>query len=108
MTPLAASTDHFWEAAAPLLADGRAEPGTVMGNECLRAGTEFVAMPHHRGPGIVLKLPRDRVASLIEAGEGQPFAPAGRAFREWVLVEEHDPARWVALILEAHAFVTRS
>ncbi|MEZ4501605.1 MAG: hypothetical protein R3C39_03180 [Dehalococcoidia bacterium] len=103
-----ASADEFWEAAAPLLEDGRAQPGTIMGGECLRAGKEFVAMPHHKGPGIVVKLPRERVTALIEAGQGRPFSPNGRVFREWLLVEDHDPARWTDLLLEAHAFVTGS
>jgi hypothetical protein len=100
------STDEFWAAAAPLLEAGRAEPGTIMGGECLRAGKEFVAMPHHRGPGIVVKLPRARVTSLIDAGDGQPFSPNGRVFREWVLIEDHDPERWTELLREALAFVT--
>ena len=108
MTSPTTSNDEFWAAAAPLLENGRAQPGTIMGGECLRAGKEFLAMPHHKGPGIVVKLPRERVASLIEAGDGQPFSPNGRVFREWVLVEGHDHTRWTELLLEAHAFVTAS
>jgi hypothetical protein len=40
------------------------------------------------------------------AGAGKPFAPAGRTFREWVLVDDRDPARWAALIDEARAFAS--
>ena len=62
-------------------------------------------MPHHKGPGIVVKLDRDEVDALIAAGTGAPFAPAGKVFREWVLVEEHDEERWTELLRASIAFV---
>lgn len=99
-------SDEFWDAAAPLLADGVVEEGTIMGGPCLRSGGEFVGMPHHKGPGIVVKLPRDRVGALVDAGEGAPFAPAGKVFGEWVLVEAHDEDRWTSLLRESVAFVS--
>lgn len=99
-------SDEFWDAAAPLLAEATIEEGTIMGGPCVRASGEFVAMPHHKGPGIVVKLPRSRVDELIAAGEGASFAPAGKVFREWVLVEAHDEARWVDLMRESVAFVS--
>jgi hypothetical protein len=102
----ALSADEFWSAAASLIERGEAEPGTIMGGECLRAGGEFVAMPHHTGEGMVVKLPAARVAELIEQDTGEPFAPAGRVFREWVLVRHHDGELWRALLSEAHAFVS--
>lgn len=98
-------SDEFWDAAAPLLAEGVVEEGTIMGGACVRSGGEFVGMPHHKGDGIVVKLPRDRVDDLIEAGEGASFAPAGKVFREWVLVEAHDEQRWIELLRESVAFV---
>lgn len=103
---MAPVSDAFWDAAAPLLAEGLIEEGTLMGGPCVRAGKEFVAMPHHKGPGIVVKLARCEVDAMIESGEGQAFAPAGKVFREWVLVEAHDDDRWTALLREAVAFVT--
>jgi len=66
-------SDLFWDAAAPLLGEGVLEEGTIMGSGCVRAAGEFVAMPHHMGPGIVVKLPRERVDELIESGEGASF-----------------------------------
>lgn len=45
-------------------------------------------------------------AELIAAGTGKPFAPAGRTFREWVVVGDRDPARWADLIDEARAFAS--
>lgn len=98
-------SDEFWDAAAPLLADGRIDEGTIMGGPCVRAAGEFVGMPHHKGDGIVVKLPRERVEALIGTGEGQPFAPAGKVFREWVLVAAHDENRWRELLDESIDFV---
>ena len=98
--------EAFWDAAAPLLADGLLSEGTIMGGPCVRAGKEFVGMPHHKGPGLVVKLARDRVDELIASGEGASFAPAGKVFREWVLVEEFSDERAEELLRESVAFVS--
>ena len=100
-------SDDFWDLCAPLLADGALVEGTIMSSACARnAEGEFVAMPHHKGPGIVVKLPRDRVSELIEAGTGKPFAPARKVFKEWVLVETYDEAEWTSLLRESITFVS--
>ena len=98
-------SDDFWDAAEPLMAEGELHEGTIMGGPCVRdhAG-EFVGMPHHKGPGMVVKLPRARVQELIDQGTGQPFAPAGKVFTEWVLVVDADEA-WPVLLRESLAFV---
>jgi hypothetical protein len=49
----------------------------------------------------VVKLPEQRVTQLIAAGDGQPFAPAGRVFRAWVAVPRPDRQRWSRLLAEA-------
>lgn len=98
-------SEEFWDCAAPLLAEGALEEGTIMGGGCVRSGGEFVGMPNHKGDGIVVKLPRARVDELIDAGTGASFAPAGKVFREWVLVEEYDEQRWTDLLRESIAFV---
>ena len=97
----------FWDAAAPLLADELISEGTIMGGPCVRAGKEFVGMPHHKGPGIVVKLSRDRVEAMIADGYGKPFAPAGKVFREWVLVTDFTDDQGEALLRESVAFVSR-
>ncbi|GJM37934.1 MAG: hypothetical protein DHS20C19_13010 [Acidimicrobiales bacterium] len=98
-------SDEFWDAAAPLLAEGLLEEGTIMGGPCARSAGEFVGMPHHKGDGIVVKLPRDEVDAMIAAGDGASFAPAGKVFREWVLVEAHDERQWTELLRRSVAFV---
>lgn len=95
-------TELFWSIAEALMERGVAESGTLMGHDCLRLGGEFVAMADG-AERLVVKLNADRVADLIEDGTGAPFAPAGRAFREWVLVAEPDRERWTELIEEAVA-----
>ncbi|MDX1418355.1 MAG: hypothetical protein R3181_00190 [Rubricoccaceae bacterium] len=98
--------DHpFWRAAQPLLDDGSAQRGTMMGFTCLRTAGRFFATADHRTGDLVVKLPRPRVAALIAEGLGQPFAPAGRTFREWVAVPQDHRTAWPALLGEAHAFV---
>lgn len=99
-------SEEFWDCATPLLAEGVIDEGTIMGGPCVRAGGEFVAMPHHKGPGLVVKLPRDRVAGLIEDGAGQSFAPAGKVFKEWVLIEAFDETQWQDLLRESVTFVS--
>jgi hypothetical protein len=55
--------------------------------------------------GLVVKLPKARVAELIATGVGEPFAPAGRVFKEWLTVPKPDRRRWLALLREGVAFV---
>jgi len=99
-------SDEFWDMVAPLLAEGLIDEGTLMGGPCVRAKGEFVAMPNHKGDGLVVKLAKDRVAELIDGGQGQPFAPAGKVFKEWVLVKSFDEERWQNLVRESVTFVT--
>lgn len=99
----------FWSIATTLMAeDPRIVEGTIMNGRCLRVGREFLALVDWKGSGLVVKLPRARVDALIAAGEGQPFAPAGRVFREWVAVPRPARARWTALLREGVAFVAKT
>jgi hypothetical protein len=79
---------------------------TMMGFPCLRVAGAFAASFDHRSGDLVVKLPRDRVAAAVEAGEGQPFAPAGKVFREWLAITDRDPDRWRRRVTEAIVFVT--
>lgn len=98
----------FWQLAAELsAADARVAEGTIMGGRCLRVGDEFLALVDFKGSGLVVKLPKERVAELVAAGVGRPFAPAGRVFKEWVSVPTPDRRRWRTLLQEGVAFAGR-
>ena len=98
----------FWELAAELMAeDPRVVEGTIMNGRCLRVGEEFLGLVDYKGSGLVVKLPRARVDELVASGDGQPFAPAGRVFREWLSVPEPDRSQWRSLLREGVAFVGR-
>jgi len=96
----------FWRLAAELQYDDtRIVEDTIMIGRCLRVGKEFLALVDYKGSGLVVKLPKARVAELIESGVGRPFAPAGRVFTEWLSVPKLDRRRWLALLREGVAFV---
>ena len=96
----------FWELAELLqAADPRVAEGTIMSSRCLRLDGDFLAMVDTRAGHLVVKLSAERVSELVDAGEGHPFAPAGRVFREWLAVGDPDEGRWRAMLDEAVAFV---
>ena len=51
-----------------------------------------------------MKLPRERVTELVDNGDGDPFAPAGKVFREWVSIPTVDRELWPTLLAEAVDF----
>jgi hypothetical protein len=97
-----------WEqlVAAELAADPAVERGTMRGFPCLRWNGRFFAPLEPRSGRLILKLPADRVSELIDAGEGEPFAPNGRTFREWIAIA--DLVRWETLTGEARVFAATS
>ena len=61
--------DLFWDIALELRrSDPRVREGTIMSSRCLRVGKEFLALVDYEGSGLVVKLPRERVAKSIETG----------------------------------------
>ena len=101
-----AGEELFWELVDELrAADPRVAEGTIMGGPCVRVGDEFLALVGFKNQGMVVKLPRQRVAELIDGGVGRPFAPAGKVFKEWVAVPVPDPDLWASLLREGVAFV---
>ena len=55
----------------------------------------------------VVKLPKERVDDLVDAGKGKRFDPGqGRLMKEWIAVEA-GALPWVALAKEAHSYVRR-
>jgi hypothetical protein len=77
---------------------------TMMGYPCVRLAGQFLACFDARDETLVVKLPRERVTALVDHGQGDPFAPSGRTFREWVSVPTVDRDLWQALLAEAVDF----
>lgn len=103
-----AQTDEslFWELIEELQhEDPRVEEGTIMSGRCARVDGEFLGLVDYKGSGMVVKLPKERVAELIAQGVGRPFAPAKKVFKEWVSVPVRDRRRWRALLRESRDFV---
>lgn len=100
----AAAAALFEDIGNELVAGGSLEWGTLMSSDCLRRKGEFVGMSSHWTGALVVKLPKTRVAELIDAGTGASFAPNGRIFKEWVEVATADEATWRGLIEESIAF----
>lgn len=94
----------FWELADDLLAEPGVTPSTMMGYPCLRVDGAFFACVELRTGDLVVKLSADRVKALVATGQGLPFAPNGRTFREWVAFPVPDRDEWVALLDEARAY----
>lgn len=75
---------------------------TMMGFPCLRYEGDFFASCDHKTGDLIVKLSRGRVEELIQAGEGENFSPAGRPFKEWMVIKKRDAKLWNDLLNEAH------
>lgn len=73
----------------------------MMGLPCVRLDGRFFASLDRRTQALLVKLPQQRVGELIADGVGEPFAPAGRVFREWVAIPQPDRECWQRLLTEA-------
>jgi hypothetical protein len=87
-----------------LLYDPAIGRATMMGYPCVRLAGRFLASYDDKAGCLVVKLPRERVTELVEGGQGNPFAPASRIFREWVSVPMIDRELWRTLLDEAADF----
>jgi hypothetical protein len=100
--------DLYDELTDNLLYDPAIGRATMMGYPCVRLAGRFLASYDDKAAFLVVKLPRERVAELVETGTGDPFAPAGKVFREWVAIPTVDRELWRTLLSEAAAFARRS
>lgn len=70
----------------------------MMGYPCLRLnGDFFVSWDSHRH-ALVVKPDRQSVADLISDGRGEPFAPSGRPFSEWISIPATASDGWTDLL----------
>jgi hypothetical protein len=87
-----------------LLYDPAIGRSTMMGYPCVRLAGQFLATYDEKAGSLVVKLPRERVTELVGTGTGDPFAPAGKVFREWVAIPTIDRQLWRTLLAEAVVF----
>jgi hypothetical protein len=96
---------EFWAVAEPLLERSNVSRSTMMGLPCLRVDGAFFASCDRRTGHLLVKLPQERVEALVAAGRAEPFAPAGRRFREWAAIPHSHAPDWPALLDDALDFV---
>jgi hypothetical protein len=99
------SDSFFWQVATPFLKRENIVKGTMMGFPCLRIDGAFFASEDRDSGDLIVKLPASRVQELLNDAMGEPFAPAGRKFKEWVSIPKRDETLWKNLLAEALAFV---
>lgn len=97
--------ENFWDLAEPLLARADVTRSTMMGFPCLRVRGQFFASTDRATGNLLVKLPEARVDQLVDAGRAEPFAPAGRRFREWAAIPYERARSWKGLLDEALDFV---
>ncbi len=78
-------------------------------------GTGFGASPGLRVDGrifamlpagaLVVKLPAERCAAIVQAGDGALMVSGKRTMREWLVVDGVDEDAWAALAAEALDYV---
>ena len=87
-----AARDLYDELTDDLLYDPAIGRATMMGCPCVRLAGRFLASYDNKAGCLVVKLPRARVAELVDDGHGDPFAPAGKVTRKWVSIPTVDGA----------------
>lgn len=102
--PVLPGEARFWDLAVPLLGRPEVTRSTMMGLPCLRWNGAFFASCDRRTGDLLIKLAEARVDSLVAAGRANPFAPAGRRFREWAAIPESRSRTWRRLLDEALEF----
>ena len=79
----------------------------MFGSTSIKTGGKMFAFLH-KNERLVVKLPAVRVEDMLASGDGQPYDPGdGRVMREWVVVTAAELDDWLALAVEAEAYVSR-
>ncbi len=91
-----------------LLYDPSIGRATMMGHPCVRLAGRFLASYDDTTRCLVVKLPHGRVLEFVENGDGDPFAPAGKVFREWVAITTIERDLWQSVLADAVDFARES
>ena len=104
--PMLPGEARFWDLAEPLLGRSNVTRSTMMGLPCLRWNGAFFASCDRRTGDLLVKLAETRVDELVASERANPFAPAGRRFREWAAIPEDRSRSWKRLLDEALEFAS--
>ncbi len=81
------------------------ESKRAFGSNALKVNGKIFAMLDSRDR-FVVKLPRERVDSLVASGQGERFDPGrGRVMKEWAVIASDAEDEWLARAQEALRFV---
>lgn len=101
-------TPQFWTDAQPWLDKPDVEKGTMMGFPCLRRNKKFFASVHRDGSAMIVKLSAAQVIQCVIDGDGEPFAPNGRVFKEWLALPVAQCSSWPDFLAAAYRFAEES
>jgi hypothetical protein len=107
MTELSQPEQRFWIVAEPLLQLPGVTRSTMMGLPCLRVHDAFFASCDRVTGALLVKLPEAEVDGLVADGKADPFAPAGRRFREWASIPVARSRAWPNLLERALEHVSQ-
>jgi TetR/AcrR family transcriptional repressor of nem operon len=94
----------FASIAEALLERATVTTARMFGSTCLKTSGKVFAVAY-KGR-LVLKLPADRVESLVKSGRGVLFDPGhGRTSKEWASVAPESKDSWLKLATDAREFV---
>jgi hypothetical protein len=77
--------------------------GKAFGSPVIKVGGKIAAS--YRDGQLVLKLPPERIAELIEREQGALFSAYGKTMTGWIALSPAADAEWLPLTEEAIAFV---
>lgn len=102
--PMSDAESRFAQIQAAYAEDPRVTSGTGFGPKAgMRVEGRIFAMLVHGG--IAVKLPQDRVVTLVESGVATPFGMGGkRPMKEWAAIPLNSE-RADSIVAEAYAFV---
>lgn len=97
--------ERFDDLAEEHLGRAGVSTGRMFNSRGLKVHGKFFALVSRER--VVLKVPADRAAALVAAGDAVPFEPGpGRRMKEWIaLVPPADLDQWRQLMAEAHSYV---
>ena len=99
--------DHYQAVVDALLTEPDVTfgpPGSGFGSSALKVHNKIFAMLF--AGRFVVKLPRQRVDQLVDAGDGLRFDPGqGRQMKEWLSIDPAADLDWLSLARDARTFV---